>query len=276
MQKLLFLIALLALPALAVDGVREINQACVVFGCFSGDSGGFPITIDEPGSYRLTSNLDVTVLGAGENRTAIDVMVSQVTLDLNGFSIIGPASCTGNPVTSCSPSGTGIGIQTAGTAQEVVITNGWIRGMGFGAVACSGGCRITHLTVTENASFGISNANDFGHFSNNIARRNGGDGFFLAGHVSGNVARGNSGRGIFTNPRSVVIGNQSLDNGGDGIRCFTCSLLDNVVSGNMGFGVDFGGNSVYGRNLIEDNDMGQLDGSAFAVDANRCGLAACP
>ena len=53
-----FLLFALATPALAVDGVLEINQTCAVqTGCFAGDSPGFPVTITQPGSYRLTSNL---------------------------------------------------------------------------------------------------------------------------------------------------------------------------------------------------------------------------
>ena len=39
----------LAGPALAVDGVLEINQTCVVqSGCFAGDTPGFPLTISTP------------------------------------------------------------------------------------------------------------------------------------------------------------------------------------------------------------------------------------
>jgi hypothetical protein len=50
----------LASPALAVDGVLEINQACAVnTGCFSGDAAGLPVTITAAGSYRLTGNLTV-------------------------------------------------------------------------------------------------------------------------------------------------------------------------------------------------------------------------
>ena len=41
---LLFLV--LATPALASDGVLEINQTCAVqTGCFTGDTAGFPVTI---------------------------------------------------------------------------------------------------------------------------------------------------------------------------------------------------------------------------------------
>lgn len=57
--SLLTLIVTFATPAFAVDGVLEINQTCAVqTGCFSGDTPGFPVTINATGSYRLTSNLN--------------------------------------------------------------------------------------------------------------------------------------------------------------------------------------------------------------------------
>ena len=63
---LLALITLLLLalagPVLAVDGVLEINHTCAVqTGCFSGDTAGYPVTIDGTAgrSYRLTGDLIV-------------------------------------------------------------------------------------------------------------------------------------------------------------------------------------------------------------------------
>ncbi len=58
----LYALLLLALagPALAVDGVAEINQTCAVqTGCFSGDTAGYPVSIEGSAgrSYRLTSDL---------------------------------------------------------------------------------------------------------------------------------------------------------------------------------------------------------------------------
>ncbi len=58
----LYALLLLALagPALATDGVAEINHTCATqTGCFSGDTAGYPVTIGEAGSYLLTSNLIV-------------------------------------------------------------------------------------------------------------------------------------------------------------------------------------------------------------------------
>jgi hypothetical protein len=53
MRLLLTLLLLLALvpPALAVDGVLEINQTCAEqTGCFTGDAAGFPVTISASGA----------------------------------------------------------------------------------------------------------------------------------------------------------------------------------------------------------------------------------
>ena len=51
---------LAASAAHAVDGTIEINQASALAGGISSsDTAGFPVTLDSPGSYRLTSNLIV-------------------------------------------------------------------------------------------------------------------------------------------------------------------------------------------------------------------------
>ena len=62
LPKLPFLlpIALLAAAyaASASEGALEINQTCALqTGCFAGDTPGLPVTLTQPGSYRLTSNL---------------------------------------------------------------------------------------------------------------------------------------------------------------------------------------------------------------------------
>ncbi len=277
---ILFLASLgLSLPAMAVDGVLEINQACVSVGCFPGDLAGFPVTISSTGSYRLTSSLDVTGEGSPQSVSAISVTAGDATLDLNGFSILGPVTCSGgsptSPVTSCAPSGgSGNGIGTSPNTQ-VVIRNGQIRGMGARGIFCFGRCRIEDVVLSHNGLLGISTQNVETLILRSVADSNGGDGFFVAGLVKDSTATRNLGRGIYTNPFSQVIGNQSLHNGSDGVRCFNCLLLDNVIASNGGFGVDFGMNASYGRNLIMDNSSGEIDGTAFQVDANRCGASSC-
>src|SRR5271167_4775801 len=77
----------LAVPAGAVDGTIEINQAKVTA------AGGFPYVISGRGCYRLTGNLAVPA-----STNAINVTAPSVTIDLNGFSINGPGSTSATPI----------------------------------------------------------------------------------------------------------------------------------------------------------------------------------
>ena len=89
MRLILIMLLLLTAPALASDGVLEINQTCAVeTGCFSGDTAGFPVTISASGSYRLTGNLDLNAEGV--NVSGVAVSAPAVTIDLGGFQIVGP------------------------------------------------------------------------------------------------------------------------------------------------------------------------------------------
>src|SRR5947199_9680744 len=95
----------LAIPAYAVDGVVLINQSAALAGNVTpGDTPGFPVTISVPGSYKLSGNLTVP----DANTDAIVIASSDVTFDLNGFSIIGPVVCSGVGASLvCSPTGSG-------------------------------------------------------------------------------------------------------------------------------------------------------------------------
>jgi hypothetical protein len=83
-KHLVAILTLALLPACAygVDGVTLINQSTVMA------AGGFPYIISQPGSYKLTGNLDASKAGTN----AIVITSSHVTIDLNGFTIFGPAT----------------------------------------------------------------------------------------------------------------------------------------------------------------------------------------
>jgi hypothetical protein len=64
--------------------ITQINQAHALAGSVTpGDPPGFPVTISLPGSYELTSNLEVPAASAH----AIEITASHVTVNLNGFLI---------------------------------------------------------------------------------------------------------------------------------------------------------------------------------------------
>ena len=121
----LLLLLTLAGPALAVDGVLEINETCAVqTGCFPGDAPKYPVTIKVSGSYRLTGNLQVP----DENTTAIELGsdADHSSIDLNGFTILGSTICVGS---NCSPLGTGHRIAASKTiTTDITVRNGRVIG----------------------------------------------------------------------------------------------------------------------------------------------------
>ena len=143
-----FLTLAIAPPALAVDGVLEINQTCATTdGCFSGDSGGFPVTITQTGSYRLTGNLAVNNVAV----KGIQISALNVSLDLNGFEVAGITSCTGSGASiACTPTfSTGHAIEISSANAEV--RDGTVRGAGGDGVRIEApGAQILRVRATEN------------------------------------------------------------------------------------------------------------------------------
>ena len=157
--KSILLLALSVVPALASDGVLEINQTCAVqTGCFAGDTAGFPVTIDGSAgagrSYQLTSELIVP----DENTSGIrftQPLANNSTIDLAGFSIT-RAACVG-AVNSCFPaSGTGSGIEVATiTIRGIAVLDGNITGMGAYGVSLGDHSLVKDLRVRWNRAAGI-------------------------------------------------------------------------------------------------------------------------
>lgn len=219
--------------ALAVDGTVLINQSTITNGLTGCPTGGhFPIIICQSGSYRLSGNLTVP----DGNTTGIQISADDVTLDLNGFSILGPVVCSvsGFPEqTTCSQNGS---ITTAGifsVNSNITVSNGTIRGFGgFGVLlgALGSGVLVERVKAVSNASGGMdveansaivtlcqSNFNGgngflgIGTISNSSAVNNNGAGFDWVGTVTGNMSNFNALEAFFG--RGVFIANSGLSNG---------------------------------------------------------------
>jgi hypothetical protein len=86
LSTILALISLTPATVFAVDGVILIDQNKALAGNVTpGDGAGYPVILSLSGSYRLSGNLTVPV-----SATGIQITADGVSLDLNGFSIIGP------------------------------------------------------------------------------------------------------------------------------------------------------------------------------------------
>ena len=191
-----FSIAILfSTSAFAADGQILINQATV------NAAGGFPYKITQPGSYKLSGNL--TVLAP--NSDAIDINADNVTLDLNGFSIIGPGCSFFFLVYTCegSPNTVAINSQSSGVA----VLNGSITGFSAGVMLSGMGGYVSQLRVQRNST-GIqathaivahnnASANNFGIITDastvteNVANQDAIQGF----EINGGVFRGNTADG---------------------------------------------------------------------------------
>ena len=262
------LVGFLAGPVLAVDGVIEINQAKVkAGGVTASDTPLFPVTIDHSGSYRLTSDLDVTDATArpggasAADAVAINVTADYVTIDLNGFSIIGPAVCTGTPpMRTCTPTGAGSGINdgTGSGAIHTTVLNGTVHGMGFAGISLGPGkeARIERVHAAGNGSVGIAV----------------GEGATVTGCTSSR----NSGGGILVSRASSVRDNLVFSNNVTGITTdVSCLVAGNTSTANGSMGLDLGARTGYFNNVLSFNSGGAVSGGVN-LGQNMCDAALCP
>ncbi|MEZ4280285.1 MAG: right-handed parallel beta-helix repeat-containing protein [Myxococcota bacterium] len=296
---LALLSTLLAPPAFAGDGVLEINQACAVLtGCFPGDAAGFPVTINGNAgrSYRLTGDLIVP----NASTTGIEISSDDVGIDLNNFSIRGPAVCSGTPLT-CTPIGVGVGI-SAGLQTGISVRDGAVRGMGSYGVLLGGQAQVSGVRARSNGLSGIY-VGVGSTVIGNAAYQNGGDGISsIDGSViSGNTAYLNRFIGIFAANGATVSGNSAYRNGTHGIgagagatvseefdlpeprqrdpiRASGAIVVGNSTRFNTGFGLNLGTQSGYRENAISSNFAGTVTGTSFVnLGNNICnGSIACP
>lgn len=247
--------------AWAVDGVVLIDQNKVLAGGVTpGDAPGFPVTLTQPGSYRLSSNL--TVPNAATTAVQIAPDVSGVTIDLNGFAILGPTVCGNFPVV-CSPTGPGRGIETAvgvsGFVEQrgVTVRNGSIIGMGrYGVLLGGSGGLIEGVTATNN----------------------GVDGIFASQSVVMNNRTMKNGNSGITASNSVITHNLVSQNGSIGIRTNDSLVTQNVVIANGSYGAA-GGASLTTGNQFSSNNGGSTNPQVLGVGAsgtNGCDSTLCP
>ncbi len=258
-RRTLCAFAFVAFPAsiYAVDGVVLIDQNHALAGNLTpGDLPGFPVTISQPGSYKLSGNLTVP----DANTTAIQITADHVTLDLNGFAIIGPVVCTSSPAV-CPPAGSGIGVDAENAPGKegprgIKVLNGTIRGIGSTGIVITGtGAYVEKVTVNSCGGSGFVVA---GSVVESAATLNGSFGF-LAITVRGSVATDNHGNGIILDGSGgIAIGDIASFNGGNGIQSPNGTVTSSTMVRNVGFGISaVCPSSIFG-NTIVSNTAGSI------------------
>jgi len=225
----------------AVLIVSIVCYTGIAFAKVTSISGGRPpVKITKSGSYQLQSNIVIT----NADTTAILVTADNVTIDLNGFTIMGPNVCTGSGETLvCNNNGDGMGID-AGDRQNIKVYNGTIRGMGNKGIQAGVGSIIESVRVISNGAHGITVGS--GRVSGNTATGNNGNGISVysdSGTVSGNTATRNRYAGIYVITNGTVSGNTVTGNGGKGLHLVSnVGYVNNVLDNNTGEDVDGGVN----------------------------------
>ncbi len=237
----------------AVLVVSIVCYTGIAFAKVTSISGGKPpVKITKSGSYQLQTNIVIT----NADTTAILVTADDVTIDLNGFAIIGPNVCTGSGSTLvCNNNGIGIGID-ATDKQNIKVYNGTVRGMGNYGILTGLGAIIESVRVLSNGSVGIA---------------------VRSGTVSGNIATGNDGNGInVVSNASTISGNTVNGNASTGIYHFGGGTISgNTVTGNGGRGLHLGSIVGYVNNVLNNNTGGDVDGGVN-LTPNLCSGALCP
>ncbi|NCC49867.1 MAG: hypothetical protein EOM20_01495 [Spartobacteria bacterium] len=191
--------------------------------------------ISQPGSYYLPTNL--ICIG----QTGIHIATNHVTLDLNGFSIMGDGS-----------SHHGISA-LAGLKYNFTLRNGTITGFGSSGMDASViyGSHFENITVIGNGGNGMG-VGERSLVINCRAIQNGSDGIYASDRsvTRDCVATENGMHGIYMDRAGLVVNCVSTLNSSNGI----CGGEGTKISGNVASYNDNHGIQVYAIALVKNNE----------------------
>jgi hypothetical protein len=189
-----------------------------------------PIVISFPGSYYLAEDVF-----AFPGAHGIEITASNVTLDLNGFSVIGNTEV-----------GSLDGIHADGE-EEIVVRNGSVRLFFEGGINFKNSpyCAVENVrAISNNLSGGL-------HVGINM---------HTSSRVIDSVAASNGWTGIHAESGSIIRGCHARDNLGHGIEALMTVIESNVVRGNdTGISASWSlirGNVMSANNLNLNNFIG--------------------
>ena len=199
------------------------------------------ILINEPGSYYLTG--DIVVTG---QKDGIRVSADHVSIDLNGYRLIGPGNLTS------------VGIVCNGSRINFTLRNGTLTGWGYASLNIGGfmrHCLFEDLTLTNNPA-GNLEQNDVDHSIFRNIRVKG------SGEVG--IAMGDN----------CVMSNCTIEGCHAGISgTFNCVVSDCTVMGATGTGIGLFGGGVIERCAVRSCPAGLYVGSGGII--RDCSVTSC-
>jgi hypothetical protein len=252
-------------PAMTMKSLDQIEARTIVNAVNTPGDANNLFIISQPGSYYLTTNLvGVTA------KNGVEITASNVTLDLNGFAVLGVV-------------GSKAGIYVANVSSSVAVRNGSVSGWGnYGVLGGSYGVAFQNLLferllVSGNTNGGILSANCT--IQNCQSSGNAGSGIeVMPGIVSGCLVQNNTSYGIEVNASgSQILGNTCIGNNpggtsaGSGIFVFANNTR---VDGNYLTGNGYAGivcqyfnysNNIIIRNIAVGNSPNNYLGSSSQI-----------
>jgi len=270
----LFYLAVNPFLSYGIDGQIKLTQPL-----------SFPIVIDQPGSYVLTCNITVSTV----QTNGIEIETDNVTLDLNGNTLIGPGK-------EGSSSGDGI---YASDRNNITIKNGTVRNLGGSGIVFTGAnnqienvkvygngfygisatcATITGCTASYNGFHGITasestinncmvDSNDFHGISassatvtNCTSSYNGSHGMYISDTTMiGCTSFSNSDRGVYASD-SIITNCTANHNDSHGIYASSgCRIEGNNLRHNGGYGIYLSSSGNYAiKNIASDNSSGDF------------------
>lgn len=273
MLAVLFMVTI-PFSAYGADGQIKIGQTA---------STTFPIVIDKPGSYVLTSNIVVSTAANG-----IEINSDHVTLDLNGFAVIGSRISPSNGIRSSNKKNIAVtngtvrdfgdnGIWLTGTNSQIKDIRAFNNGVngGLGILTSASGSIIATCVASGN-SIGISA--DFSTIDNCTVVYNYREGIITtACIITKCLISFNGSAGIFLQSGmtggSIVTNCNILSNGWHGIRATDTPNGEHCIKGNnlRGNGrTDPGGWGIYIMNnrnyVIQNSASSNASGNFYVAD----------
>lgn len=235
-------------PAGSVSGtyktLTEVEPRIAINGSNTPGDADSLYKIVEPGSYYLTRNVTAPI-----GKHGIEIAAGGVTIDLNGFELVG--------VTGFDPVH-GIVATSVGLA-DVSVRGGTVRdwpgnGVSLGANVVSGGS-VSGVTARNNVQTGIF-VHSYFRVSGCHASGNGQSGIWAVNSsiLEGCTSSGNGGDGIQAGDGHTIIACVSYNNGASGIRTGPAATITNCSSYANASGIVVSGSGSVEGCLVRSND----------------------
>ena len=234
---ILLLVITVPISAYGVSGQIKITQP-----------QSFPIVIDQPGSYVLTSNITVSTI----NTKCIEIDANDVTLDLNGHTLMGPGKTSGS-------NDSGI---YASEKNNITIKNGTIQNFGKSGIVLSGSNhQIKDVMFCSNGLHGISIISSI--IINCTASYNGSHGIYASySTITNCITDSNDSHGISATSSTVTKCTTSY-NSSHGIYASNSTIVDCTTVNNSDRGI-------YASNSTITNCTANYNDSHGIYASSRC------